>query len=178
MKTFAVVGVAVVVVALVLTLGACSVKTSVGTETSSSTPPAAEKPAEGGAAPASDSGIKVVSLVAGDKFDEASKEITNETTSFSTDTPEIFVNAGITGLTTGAKISGALIAVDVTLADGKSIKEQELKSIDVEAPGAEATARFSFTPPEAGWPVGSYQVKVSVDGTEVDAVDLTVEKAQ
>lgn len=160
-------------VVLAVLLSSCSVKT--GTSTSAPADNAAKT--ETAAPAATESGVKVVSLVSGDKFDEQSKEITNETTTFSTDTPEIFVNAGITGLATGAKITGTFTAVDVTLADGTAIKDKDLKSTDVEAPGAEATARFSFTPPEEGWPVGSYVVKVSVDGQEVDSVDLTVEKS-
>jgi len=170
--------VALVALALAVVLSSCSVKTS--TEPATSTPAASDTAAKPDtAAPsAKESGAKVVELVVGDKFDAESKKITNETKSFAVDTPEIFVNAAITGLTSGAKITGALSAVDVKLADGTEVKDKELKSVDVESPGEEATARFSFTPPEKGWPAGTYVVKVSVDGQEVDSAELTVEAGQ
>lgn len=171
--------ISVVIAGFVLTvlLTSCSVKTGTEAGTTTSAPADTPTATEAATPAATESGIKVVSLVSGDKFDEESKEITSETTTFSVDTPEIFVNAGITGLPTGAKITGTFTAVDVTLADGTALKDKELKSVDVTAPGSEATARFSFTPPEQGWPVGSYVVKVSVDGQEVDSVELTVEKS-
>ncbi|MEI6501557.1 MAG: hypothetical protein WCP21_11115 [Armatimonadota bacterium] len=177
MRTITVVMVLAVVVALMLSLSSCSVKTSTGTETAAPAPAdTAAKPEAATPAPTAESAVKV-SIVAGDKFDEASKKITNETTSFTVDTPEIFVNAEMSGLTKDAKVTGTISAVDVVLADGTEVKDKDLKSTDVVAPADVITARFSFTPPAKGWPVGSYVVKIAVDGKEVDSVDLTVEKA-
>lgn len=175
MKTISIV---LVALSLAVVLSSCSVKTSSGPEAGTPTPPSPAAKTETEAPATTEAGAKVVELVVGDKFDAESKKITNETKSFAVDTPEIFVNAAITGLTSGAKITGALSAVDVKLADGTEVKDKELKSVDVESPGEEATARFSFTPPEKGWPAGTYVVKVSVDGQEVDSAELTVEAGQ
>jgi outer membrane usher protein FimD/PapC len=47
----------------------------------------------------------------------------------------------------------------------------------VAAPGTESTANFNFSPPDAGWPTGTYTVEVAVNGEPVDTIDLTIKKA-
>ena len=175
MRTFAVV---VVVVGLMMLLSSCSVKTSGEVKTSTSAPADTATKPEAAAPAETESGAKVASIVSGDKFDGESKKITNEATTFAPDTPEIFVNAEMTGMSKGAKITGTLVGVDITKADGTAIKDQDIKATDITMPAdGEATARFSFTAPPDGWPVGKYAVTVAVDGKELDSVDLTVEKA-
>jgi hypothetical protein len=178
-RTITVFAVLAVVVVLTLSLSSCSVKTSGEVKTTTSAAPADTPAAPEAAAPAeTESGAKVASIVSGDKFDEETKKITNEATTFAPDTPEIFVNAEMAGMTKGAKITGTLVGVDITKTDGTAIKDQDIKSTDITMPAdGEATARFSFTAPPEGWPVGSYAVTVAVDGKELDAIDLTVEKA-
>lgn len=178
MRTVTVLAVLAVVVVLMLSLSSCSVKTSTEVGTGASAPADTAATPEAAPPAGEESGAKVASILSGDQFDEASKKITNETTSFAPDTAEIFVNAEMTGMTKGAKITGTLVGVDITKADGTAIKDQDIKSTDIVMPAdGEATARFAFTAPTDGWPIGAYAVTVAVDGKELDSIDLTVAKA-
>ncbi len=154
-----------------LLVGGCTVKIgNPETPTTSSSGPASTAPA----APADQSGPKVVLLQVGDKYDAAVKEVTHQTDAFTPQTPVIEVNAGITGLKTDAVITCALIAVEVTTKDGTKIRDQEVVSTDMKAPGEESTVHFSFKAPTAGWPVGDYKVEISVEGKVIETVPVTV----
>lgn len=175
----------VVILAVVLVLTSCSFKASVGN-------PPEDKPAASDAGksdtadkdateakPESEaaSKYKVKILEAGDKRDESSREITNNATEFTTATKEIFVNAGIAGLTKGDKITGTMMAVEVVTATGVKVRDAKVASADVEAPGEESTANFNFSPPEKGWPTGTYTVDIAVNGEKVDSIDISIKKA-
>ena len=163
-----------VLVALTITLSSCGFRLGNTPEEGKTKPAAKEEPVQS----PTGSPIKVVSLVAGDRRDATSEEITNATTTFTTKTPTIYVNAGIAGLTKGAKITGTLRVVDVVTASGDEHRDTDLGSLDVIAPGDKATAHFSFTADAEGWPVGSYVLNVTVDGQQTDSIELTVKKAE
>lgn len=124
-----------------------------------------------------DAGVEMVALVVGDAQDEAGDKITNETTKFTPNTPVIYAMAAMKGLKTGDIVTGRLMAVKVTTSEGKVIENYEALKTDIEAPGAEATTTFDFSAPDAGWPVGSYQIVVDVGGKSVGTVDITVESS-
>jgi len=176
----------IVIIAVVFALSSCSFKAQLGNPSDSKT-----STSEAGKSPAADKGAteakpeaeksskyKVKLLEAGDKRDETSREITSNTTTFTTATKEIFVNAGITGLAKGDKITGTMMAVEVVTASGVKVRDAKVASADVEAPGEESTANFNFSPPDKGWPTGSYTVDVSVNGEKVDSIELTITKAE
>lgn len=116
-------------------------------------------------------------MLVGDAQDEAGDKITHETTKFTPNTPVIYAMAAMKGLKTGDIVTGRLMAVKVTTSEGKVIENYEALKTDIEAPGAEATTTFDFSVPDAGWPVGSYQIIIEVGGEVVGSVDITVESS-
>jgi len=120
---------------------------------------------------------KVAVLKVGDQFDEETEKITNQTKTFTPDTPVMYISAGITGLTKGEMVKGTLMAVDVTAKDGTEISDVEVATTELEAPGEESTMDFKFSAPTDGWPVGSYRADLSGDGKLIDTIELTVEAA-
>jgi len=173
------IGVVVVLLTLLLVLSSCSVKLGNPPEDKPTTPAATEKPTTAPTeTPAAEgSTVKILTLMAGDQRDEESREITHSTTTFTAKTAAIFVNAELKGLKKDAKITGALMAVDVVTASGAKVRDTEVASTDVASPGETATANFNFTPPAKGWPTGKYVVNILVDGQQIDSLELTIEKA-
>lgn len=166
----------------VLVAGGCSfqcgnVRPAGGGTPSTGPTPAPPGPAETpSAGPGEEAaGPKVVVLEVGDQFDEAEKEVTHQTETFTPETKAIYVSAGIKGLEKDATITGTLKAVEVTTADGTKIRDHEVASTDMKAPGEESTVNFTFSAPTAGWPKGAYVVEIAVEGKVIETVDLTVE---
>lgn len=162
--------VALLLVAAVL-VGGCTVK--IGNPETPSTPSSGPA-ATTGAAPAEESGPRIVLLQVGDKYDATAKEVTHQTDVFTPETPVIEVNAGIKGLKTDAVITGALTAVEVTTKDGTKVRDHEVAATEMKAPGEESTVHFSFKAPTAGWPKGDYKVEISVEGKVIETVPVTV----
>ena len=164
------------VIVLVVIVSSCSVKMegTVGT-------PAGEEPAQPDPMPASDEGrptatssVEVLEILMGATRDEAGR-IAPHTTQFTPSTPEIYVSAAMKCLDSGAIVTATMNAIRVITIDGDVIENTEVLTTEVEAPGAEATATFDFLAPDAGWPAGSYEIIISVDGAIVETLDLTVE---
>jgi uncharacterized protein YceK len=119
---------------------------------------------------------KVVALSVGDQFDEEKDEISNQTKTFTPETPVIYVSAGIKGLTKGEMVTGTLIAVDVTDSEGTQIRDHEVTFAELKAPGEESTMQFKFSAPTTGWPVGTYKVDIAGTGKLIETVEVTVEE--
>ncbi len=162
--------------ALVLLVASCAPKADETVPAGPAGPaaPSAESPA----APEGDEGLPTVAVCqVGDQYDPESEDVTNQTTTFTPDTPAMHVSAGITGLTTGATIRGSLRAVDVTDSEGTRIQDYEVASHDLDAPGEESTVHFEFSAPDAGWPVGSYAIYIAVGDSVIETIEVTVEQA-
>ncbi len=113
-------------------------------------------------------GPKVVVLEVGDQFDPAKREGTHKTDTFTPETKAIYVSAGSKGLEKDATITGTLKAVEVTTKDGTKIRDHEVASTDMKAPGEESTVNFTFSAPTAGWPKGTYVVEIGVEGKVIE----------
>ncbi len=163
-------------IVVLVVVSSCSFKVegTAGKPSASDESPATPEAAGGDTGAPTTSGLEVVGVLVGDARDEASDKITNEATEFTPSTPVIYVDAGIKGLKTGAKITGTMTAIKVTTVEGQTIEDYEVMSTDVEAPGTESTASFEFSAPDAGWPVGSYEITIKVEGELVHTVALTV----
>jgi len=120
------------------------------------------------------SGASVTEIRVGDVYDEAAEKVTSERTEFAPDSPVIHMDADLAGVTTGAKITAKLVAVSATDTEGSAISNYEVASVDYQAPGTEPGIHAKFTPPDKGWPVGDYVIKVLVDDQEINEVELTV----
>ena len=157
------------VLALVPILGSCSVK---GRNVPDDKTPAGGTPSE----ISEESGFELVRFEAGDQRNE-DKEIAQPTTSFARTTPVIYVTAAVKGVNKGAKIRGALRAVDVVTAGGEQVRDQDVVSDEVTATDVDAIANFEYSAPDKAWPVGKYVVNLTLDGQLVAPLDLAVEEA-
>jgi len=160
--------------------GGCSFQCGTPRSTGGGTPSAGPSGPAPGETPSvgpseEEAGPKVVVLEVGDEFDEAKKQVTHQTDTFTPESKAIYVSAGIKGLAKDATITGTLKAVEVTTKDGTKIRDHEVASTDMKAPGEESTVNFTFSAPTAGWPKGSYVVEIGVEGQVIETVDLTVE---
>lgn len=181
------VGLVAILLTLLLVLVGCPTTKPSGTSDTGTTPavtdttePVGElETAEEAPAPAAAEThptAKVAVLKVGDKFDEKTEQITNQTKTFTPDTPVMYISAGISGLTKGEMVKGTLMAVEVTAGDGTEIRDVEVATTELEAPGEESTMDFKFSAPTDGWPVGSYQVEIEGSGKLIETVELTVEE--
>jgi hypothetical protein len=133
-------------------------------------------PDEGGLEdPAAAPSAEGVQISVGEGYDSASAEVTDETTSFATDAPEIHIGAELTGLTAGQTIKATLRAVEVTDSQGNVIRDHDARSADVTAIGERTPVHFTFSVPDAGWPVGSYDIRLAVEEEVVGTAPITVE---
>jgi hypothetical protein len=128
-----------------------------------SPPPPQNEPAAAAPAPApaafSVTGVEVGKQVGPDK------RITNPTTTFGTkDT----IHASVT---TDGAAPKKVIAARWTYQGGQVVKE----AAETIAPTGPAATEFHISKP-SGWPVGKYQVEISVDGTPSGSKDFEVKK--
>ena len=121
------------------------------------------------------SGPHVKAMRVGDTYDEEIEQVSNVLSEFPPDAPEIHMDADLAGLTAGAKVTAALIEVSVIDGEGNLIQNQELTSVDWEAPDAEAGVHATFTAPDNGWPTGEYVIELSVDGNKIEEAEFMVQ---
>jgi hypothetical protein len=113
----------------------------------------------------SDATSKRVSVsFAKDQFGKAS-------TTFSSDTPQIYVRWQGQRLRKGGKVKAVWIAENIGEDFPQDYKEDEA-SATVESQNAHGA--FTLARPEAGWAIGDYRVEFYVDDVLVDAVKLRI----
>ena len=106
--------------------------------------------------------------------DAATLAILRPTTRLTTQASQVFASAELAGLKDGTRVTAALVAVDVTVADGTRFKNVQMATADVESPGASGVFAFRFRPPAKGWPAGRYAVSLSIDGSPLDTLTLSL----
>ena len=92
--------------------------------------------------------------------------------SFATDTPKIFLHAGLVDIATGAKLGAAWIAEDTA---GVAPANYKIDSMETAAGAIANVETFSLSKPTAGWPVGTYRVDLFIDGKAAGNVHFKVE---
>lgn len=93
--------------------------------------------------------------------------------SFPTDTPKIFVRAGLVDVATGAKVSSDWIAEDT---GGVAPANYKIDSVTLEAGMITNVVTFSLSKPNAGWPAGKYRVDLLIDGKPTGVAHFAVAK--
>ncbi len=174
--------------AVVLLVGSCTVKVGTKAQTGETTGPkpeakgpattaagAPEKP--GSTVETSEASPKVVVLKVGDEYDEQTGTVSHQTRTFHPESPEMHIAAGIKGVPSGAKIKGSLRAIEITGRDGTVMRDIAGPSEELDAPAAETTVHFKFTAPTAGWLPGSYAIDLAVNGEVIETIDVTVAEA-
>ena len=111
-------------------------------------------------------GSGVYNIETGTSLDLEYFEVIDRTSTFYTDTPEIFVSFSISDYPIGTSIS----------ADWYSVTHDTLiTSSQVTTVLEESNGYFSLTMPTAGWPTGDYEIIFYADGELVDTVTFTIE---
>ncbi|PYK10876.1 MAG: hypothetical protein DME65_08635 [Verrucomicrobia bacterium] len=95
------------------------------------------------------------------------------TTTFSSDTPQIYVRWQGRRLRKGGKVKAVWIAENIGEDFPQDYKVDEA-SATVEGPNAHGA--FTLARPEAGWAIGDYRVELYVDDVPVDAAKLKIVK--
>lgn len=92
---------------------------------------------------------------------------------FAADTPKIFLSADMTDeVASGSKLTVRWVSVD---SGGVAPANYKIDEASFEIGIIENHVDSSITKPDAGWPVGTYQVQIDVDGTVKETVDFSVE---
>jgi hypothetical protein len=103
-------------------------------------------------------------------IDENTFQPIEKTSTFSTDTPEIFLSAKFSNAPSETEVKAEWIYVA-----GEAGEENYL--IDTVSINVAGTDYLYFSPPrpDQGWPVGQYKVILYVDGKEASTVTFTVQ---
>ena len=102
----------------------------------------------------------------------ASKDAKETQATFAPDTAKIFLSADLTdAVASGSKLTVSWISVD---SGGVAPANYKIDEVSFEIGKIENHVDSSMTKPDAGWPVGTYQVQIAVDGTMKEAVDFSV----
>ena len=89
---------------------------------------------------------------------------------FATDTPKIVLHVELKGAEAGAKVVGTWIAVKT---DGAPAN-YKIDAVTLTLDSTLDEVEVSLSKPDAGWPVGTYKVEVSYDGTVEKTVPFSV----
>lgn len=102
----------------------------------------------------------------------ASKDANETQATFARDTAKIFLSADLTDeVASGSKLTVSWISVD---SGGVAPANYKIDEASFEIGKIENHIDASISKPDAGWPVGTYQVQITVDGTMKEAVDFSV----
>ena len=116
---------------------------------------------------ASDGGFRVATLTLGSAID-AGYAVTAPATRFAADTPVIYASVATTGRTTGATLDARWRYLE-----GQGVLVNELSQIV--AAGGPAVTTFKVQNPNR-WPVGRYNVEISLNGKPVASREFEIEK--
>ena len=86
------------------------------------------------------------------------------------DTPKIVLHIELKGAEAGAKVTGTWIAVKTDVAPPNYKIDEAVLTLDSTLDEAEV----ALSKPDAGWPVGTYKVEVSYNGTVEKTVPFSV----
>ena len=91
---------------------------------------------------------------------------------FPQDTAKIFLSADLTdAVASGSKLTVSWISVD---SGGVAPANYKIDEVNFEIGTIDNHVDSSISKPDAGWPVGTYQVQIAVDGTVKETVDFSV----
>ena len=105
-------------------------------------------------------GVEVVSVTTCESVSGDNLIPINIRESFTTSTPEVHAIVKLNGVKTGSIIKGVFVSIDAIATPNYEIAASESECYR----DGEATAHFSLTRPDNGWPAGNYKIDVYVDG--------------
>lgn len=90
---------------------------------------------------------------------------------YAKDTAKIFLGAKLVDVPTGAKLKSEWIAVKT---GGVAPDNYKIDSVELSVGPLMNRADFSFSKPNAGWPVGEYRVDLFINGKKSTSVPFQV----
>ncbi len=91
--------------------------------------------------------------------------------SFESDTPRLYVSAELVDVPSGAKVTSAWIAISAKGAPANYVIDTATVTVGSKA----NVANFNISKPNAGWPVGTYRVDLSINGSVKKTVRFKIE---
>ncbi len=104
---------------------------------------------------------------------DASYRPVDPTTTFRSNTPELFCSINVSGVPVGAEVQSEWYYVS---GDWQGVTNRLIGSVPIVTQGTQYVS-LSLLAPEGGWPGGQYQVKLYVNGALQEAVPFSVESA-
>ena len=102
----------------------------------------------------------------------ASEDAEATQVTFAPDTAKIFLSADLTdAVASGSKVTVSLVSVN---SGGVAPANYKIDEASFEIGMIDNHVDASITKPDAGWPIGTYQAQIAVDGTVKETVDFAV----
>ena len=91
---------------------------------------------------------------------------------FATDTPKLYLSADITAaVKAGSKLEVSWVSI---FSNGAAPPNYTIKELSFDVGMLDNRLKAQLSKPTAGWPVGSYQVRIAVDDETVESLDFEV----
>jgi hypothetical protein len=102
----------------------------------------------------------------------ASEDAEETQAAFAPDTAKIFLSADLTdAVASGSKVTVSWVSVN---SGGVAPANYKIDEASFEIGMIDNHVDASITKPDAGWPIGTYQAQIAVDGTVKETVDFAV----
>jgi len=101
----------------------------------------------------------------------AEKDAMESVTSFAPDTPVIYLAADLVDVANGAKVSVSWVSVD---SHGAAPPNFTIATVDVPIDNGQDKLTSDLSKPTNGWPIGTYRVDITIDGTVAEAAAFEV----
>jgi hypothetical protein len=104
-------------------------------------------------------------------IDETTYKPVEKTSTFSVDTPEIFLSAKFSNAPADTEIKSEWVYVE---GEAEELRDYLIDSVSIDVSGTDYLF-FSMPMPQQGWPRGQYEVTLYIDGKEAETVPFTVQ---
>jgi len=101
----------------------------------------------------------------------AEKDAAESATTFAPDTPDIYLSADLVDVANGAKVSVSWVSVD---SHGAAPPNFNIATVDIPIDKGQNKINSDLSKPTSGWPVGTYRVDISIDGTAAEAAAFEI----
>jgi hypothetical protein len=103
--------------------------------------------------------------------DETTYKPVEKATTFSVDTPEIFLSAKFSNAPSDTEIMAEWVYVE---GEAEELRDYLIDAVSIYVTGTDYLF-FSMPMPGQGWPRGQYEVMLYIDGKEAETVSFTVQ---
>ena len=101
----------------------------------------------------------------------AEKDATESVMTFAPDTPVIYLSADLVEVANGTTVSVSWVSVD---SHGVAPANFAIATVDIPIDSGQDKINSELSKPTKGWPVGTYRVDITIDGTAAEAAAFEV----